>query len=53
MIEKAKAPDGNEGLTIQNPPVDWMSVRGYAADYVTGTYPYGWGWGGGSGGWII
>jgi hypothetical protein len=56
VIERAKARDGVEGLTVHNIPVDWMLVRGYAADYTTGAYPYGWGWGGpgyGGFGWYI
>jgi hypothetical protein len=52
VLEKAKARDGNEGLTVHNLPVDWMRVRGYAADYVTGAYPYEWGFWGGGGPWI-
>lgn len=46
-ILSARISDGNEGLTFAadtTRPPDWIRVRGYAGDYVTGSYyTYMWG----------
>lgn len=40
-IERARARDGNEGLTINDHIPDWLRVRGYAGDWTTtGAFPY-------------
>jgi hypothetical protein len=41
-VNTARVRDGNENLTVNDHTPDWLTVRGYQADWATGSYVGAW-----------